>query len=143
MSIDVNKIHDVNISDLAAASSITSTDIVAVSQSAKSQKKATLAQITALIQTVANGALPAYKKDGTAAVSTLHIVADSVTAAGASTTVTFTALSNAVFANGNYFVFIQDNAAVGTLIVPTSQAAGNFVFSSTNAHVYSYIAIGA
>lgn len=82
-----------------------------------------------------------YLHDGTAAPVTVHSVVDSVTAAGVSTTVNLTGA--AAFASADFFVLIQDNAALGTLIVPSAQTASSFTFASTNAHVYSYIAIGA
>lgn len=140
MSQDLIALHDCDFATLAAASSVNTTDLVAVKQSS-THKKATVAQL--LTALVTHGVVPAYVSAGTAVASTFHIVLDTVTATGASTTVTLTAPSTGAFASANYLLLIVDLAAQGTLIAPSAQAAGSFSFASTNTHSYIYLAIGA
>jgi len=122
--------HDVDLGGLAAATSVAATDITLIKHSGV-HKSATPALMLAA---------SALTHAGAAAAATLGIIVDSVTAAGASTTVTLT--GSAVRANANFFVLIQDQAALGTLIAPSAQTASSFTFTSTNTHVYSYIIIG-
>jgi len=83
---------------------------------------------------------PAFVAAGTAVASTMHMVSDTVTAGGASTTVTLS--GDAAFASANYTLVIEDVAVPGVVIAASSQAAGSFAFVSTNAHVYAFTAIG-
>jgi hypothetical protein len=85
---------------------------------------------------------PGYTNAGAALASTAHYVEGSLTAAGASTTVTLT--GNAVFlSSSSYNVFIVNHttgAAVGTV---TYTSGSQFSFASTNTNVYTYFAIGS
>lgn len=148
-------VHDVPISGLASAGSVSGSDLVVISQGGV-HKKATVSQVASGESAVtavtgsagvlsSGGASPVislavYNAAGTQLASTYHAVKGSVTAAGASTTVTLA--GSAVFADATYAVFLYDNAAPQTLIAVTP-LAGSFTFTSTSTHVYTYIAFGA
>lgn len=133
MAEDVLTIHDSSISQLASGSAVAG-DLFAFNH-AGVNKSAALSTLGALLAVI-----PAYVAAGTPVASTFHFVFDEVTAAGASTTVTLTAPS--AFASANYIVLVQDEAAPGTWIAASAQLAGSFTFTSTDTHVYQYIAVG-
>lgn len=78
---------------------------------------------------------PVYVAAGTVVASTMHCIADTVTAGGISTTVTLS--SPAAFASANYALVIEDETGLSS-VLPTAQSAGSFTFTSINAHVYAF-----
>jgi hypothetical protein len=96
------------------------------------------------IQTGVNSVLsyvpPTFTAAGAAVASTLHAVVGTVTAGGASTTVTFSGPS-AFTSNTSYAGFcysITDAAYVAF----TAYNSGNVTFTSVNGHVYQFFFIG-
>jgi hypothetical protein len=79
----------------------------------------------------------AYKANGTVVASTVHCVTDSVTAAGASTSVTLTA--PAAFASATYPLTVVDMTTFAAAAI-TAQSATAFTFTSTSTHVYAFSA---
>jgi hypothetical protein len=82
---------------------------------------------------------PVYNHSGAAVASTIHCVTDTVTAAGASTSVTLT--SPAAFASGAYWLNIWDTTSLVVATV-TAQSSTGFTFTSINTDAYYYNACG-
>jgi hypothetical protein len=81
---------------------------------------------------------PMYNGTGGSKAATGHLVKDSVTAVGISTTFTLTGAS--AFTNSvTYFVF--DNTALVQAVI-TAQALNSVTFTSSNTHTYSVFAAG-
>ena len=88
-------------------------------------------------------ALPFFTNSGGTLASTFHCVFGTVTAAGASTSVTFT--SSAVFSSASSYwlgIFHTTGAGSPSIPVPTAITASSFTFASVNTNLYSYLAFG-
>jgi len=88
----------------------------------------------------AAGVLPVYTAAGIPVAVTKHIVQDKVTAAGVTVSIVFG--GSAVFTSAtSYSLYIFDETSF-LVVVPTAKSATGFSFSSTNGHVYSFLANG-
>lgn len=85
--------------------------------------------------------LPVLTAAGGQVASTAHCVAGTITAAGASTTITLA--GSAAFTAGQAWVYYVFDATAGTLVTTLSGLSNTgFTFASTSGHVYMYFAIG-
>ena len=84
---------------------------------------------------------PVYLANGSASGTTMHIVSDTVVAAGGTTTITLSGA--AVFGAVNTYSGYALNITTGATIVPISTISGTqFSFASTNTQRYQFFCIG-
>lgn len=85
--------------------------------------------------------IPALLNTGLQVANTVHCVVGTVTAAGASTSVSLAGA--AAFTAGQAWLYLVMDASAGTIVTAMSGLSNTgFTFASTSGHVYMYFAIG-